>query len=169
MEVYLVRHAVAEGRDASRWTDDAQRPLTKAGQRRFAQIAQHLQTIIPHVDRVLTSPYVRAQQTALILQSEAGWPEPELCDALGASAGVAPALAVLREQTDVATVALVGHEPNLSMLAAQLLTGNSNALDIELKKGGIICLSFSSTPDVACAQLRWSAGPKLLSASDRSD
>src|ERR1700680_3697749 len=82
MNVYLVRHAIAGVRDAGQWPDDSLRPLTKKGERRFRNAARGLAGFVPAPKAVLSSPYVRAWQTATILQEEAGWPAPTACDAL---------------------------------------------------------------------------------------
>jgi phosphohistidine phosphatase len=146
--VYVVRHAIAEERDAERWPDDAKRPLTKKGEESFREAARGLRTIAPAVEVMLSSPYVRAWRTAEILQEEAGWPAPERCDALEADRSPSDALDVVRGR---ATVAAVGHEPLLSGLVS-LLLGTSIAIDF--KKGGVVL--------VEDGVLRWYATPKIL-------
>ena len=75
MDLYLVRHAIAFDFDTSQWPDDSQRPLTPEGQKRFSRAARAWRAR-PSVDLVLSSPWVRAWQTAELLESEAGWPRP---------------------------------------------------------------------------------------------
>jgi phosphohistidine phosphatase len=162
LDVYLIRHAIAENRDAVRWPDDSLRPLTERGAERFVRAARGLRGLVPTVELVLSSPYVRAWQTAEILEQEAGWPAPEPCDALGAARSPADALGLLRER---GSVALVGHEPYLSSVASLLLAGDGGAVGIELKKGGVIALAFGAEPAAGTALLRWSASPKLLRAT----
>jgi phosphohistidine phosphatase len=60
VDVYLVRHAVAERRNTARWPDDTTRPLTANGAKRFARAARGLRRIVPTVDLALSSPYARA-------------------------------------------------------------------------------------------------------------
>ena len=167
IEVYLVRHAIAEDRDGARWPDDSRRPLTEEGAARFRRAARGLQRIVPTVDRVLSSPYPRAFQTAEILRDEAGWPAPEPCDQLAAASSADAALELLRDQG--ASLALVGHEPNLSSLASLLLTGSGTALHLELKKGGVIAVDCAADPGSKEALLRWIATPKILVALDARD
>jgi len=119
--VYVVRHAIAEQRDAERWPDDSKRPLTKQGEERFRSAARGLMRVAPRVDSVLSSPYVRAWRTAEILNEEAGWPEPERCDALEAERAPDGALEVVRSRE---SVAVVGHEPFLSGFVSLLLGAN---------------------------------------------
>ena len=77
MELYLVRHAIAGKPDAASWPDDSERPLTEEGITRFRPAARGLATLVPDVERVLSSPWTRAWQTAEILQEENDWPAPE--------------------------------------------------------------------------------------------
>ena len=163
MDVYLVRHAIAENRDPARWPDDSARPLTAAGAERFARAAHGIRLLVPAVDVVLSSPYERAWRTAGLLHDEAGWPAADLCDELAASRPPAAALEPLAELT-AGSVALVGHEPNLSSLASLLLTGDADAIRIELKKGGVIALAFDGAVRPGGALLLWSSAPRILRA-----
>ena len=164
MDVYLVRHAVAEKRDATRWPDDSTRPLTAKGAKQFARAARGLRELVPTVELVLSSPYRRAWQTAQILHEEADWPAPEPCEALGASCPAEAALDVLRKQSSRGSVALVGHDPHLPVLAALLLAGHGTTAQIELEKGGVICLAFRGPPTPGDALLRWGVSPRILGA-----
>jgi phosphohistidine phosphatase len=150
MSVYVVRHAIAEERDAERWPDDAIRPLTKKGEESFREAARGLRTIAPAVEVVLSSPYARAWRTAEILQEEADWPAPERCDALEADRSPSDALDVVRGR---GTVAAVGHEPLLSGLVSLLL---GTSIPIDFKKGAVAL--------VEDGVLRWYATPKILRA-----
>lgn len=164
MEIYLVRHAIAHERDPGRWPDDALRPLTEEGSARFASAARGLRRIVPTVERVVSSPFTRAWQTAELLASHTGWPAAEPADELGA--GDAEDAVALLERQAVESVALVGHEPQLSALASLLLVGDAARAEIELKKGGVIALT-SWTADVrGTTFLRWLAQPKLLRTLD---
>ena len=82
MDLYLVRHAIAEDRDHARWPDDADRPLSAKGIERFEREARGLATLVPDVDILLASPFSRAWHTAEILTKEAGWPPPVRADEL---------------------------------------------------------------------------------------
>jgi len=162
MDVYLVRHAIAETRDPNRWPDDAERPLTRDGAERFRRAAGGLRRVALGVDDVLSSPYVRARQTAEILRDAAGWPSAVLSERLEATRSPAEAVSLLTRQDRGLSVALVGHEPFLSSLASLLLAGDEDAIGLELKKGGVICLGFPADCEPGHAVLRWHATPKLL-------
>jgi len=164
VDVYLVRHAIAEERDYERRPDDSLRPLTAAGRERFARAARGLRVIAPSVEVVLASPYARSWQTAGLLREETGWPAPEASSALAAAAMPAAGLDVLRRHADRGSVALVGHEPNLSCLASLLLAGDETAVPVELKKGGVMLLEVTPPPAPRSALLRWSVSPKILRA-----
>ena len=165
MDVYLIRHAIAELRDATRWPDDSLRPLSDEGSERFRRAARGLSLVVPSVDLVLASPFVRSWQTAELLHDEAGWRAPERCPALafGAPAAV---LDVVRRRLDRASVALVGHEPNLSSLASLLLAGDENSVALDMKKGGTALLEVEIPLAPGSALLRWSVSPKILRALD---
>jgi phosphohistidine phosphatase len=163
MDVYVVRHAIAHPRDSARWPDDAQRPLTPEGVARFRSAARGLRRIVPDVDAALASPYVRAWQTAEILNEETGWPAPEPCPPLEAEKSPGGAVELLAGRS---SVALVGHEPYLSALASLLVSGNEHALRLELKKGAVALLAFDAAPAPGAALLRWSVSPKILRALD---
>jgi phosphohistidine phosphatase len=163
MDVYLVRHAIAETRASTPWPDDAERPLTPEGEARFRKAARGLRRVAPQVDIVLASPYVRAWQTAEILEREAGWPAPERARELEATQAPADAVELLRRHASN-SVALVGHEPCLSCLASLLLAGDEHAVAIEVKKGAVVLLTLNPEVRPGSALLRWSATPKILRA-----
>jgi phosphohistidine phosphatase len=169
MEIYLVRHAVAEKRDAARWPDDSTRPLTAKGAKQFVRAARGLRELVPRVELVLSSPYRRAWQTAEILQQEAGWPSAEPCDALAAAPAEA-VLKLLQERSHTRSIALVGHDPHLPALAELLLVGPDVALQVKLEKGGVIFLDCLGNPAPGQARLRWILTADILSATchDRS-
>jgi phosphohistidine phosphatase len=164
VHVYLVRHAIAEDRDPSRWPDDSLRPLTPKGEKRFRLAARGLAHVVPPVDRVLASPYARAWRTAELLHVEAGWPQPEPCLELAADAPAQGALDPLRAHEDPGSVALVGHDPHLPSLAALLLTGAEDGCRIELKKGGVLLLELEPELEPGTALLHWSMAPAILRA-----
>lgn len=164
MELYLVRHAVAAERSSAQWPDDAERPLTPDGETRFRSAARGLARVVPTVDRVLSSPYTRAWRTAELLAEETHWPGPEPCPALEADRALSEVLTVLDGLVTIRSVAMVGHEPQLSRLASRLLAGNENLVGLEVKKGGAVLLELNAVG--AAAVLRWSLSPKVLRRLD---
>lgn len=166
MDLYLVRHAIAEPRDAERWPDDSQRPLSPNGIELFRLAARGLRRIGVEVEVALASSYVRAWHTAEILSEDTGWPAAEPCAALEPPNPASACVDVLRGRRE-SSLALVGHQPQLSELASLLLASSESELRFELKKGGVICLRFSQGPAAGEGTLRWSVSPKILRQIDR--
>ena len=164
MQLLLVRHAIAFDRNASRWPDDAERPLTRAGAARARQAAQALKRLGEPPVRVLTSSLTRAQQTASILTRFAGWPEATPCAQL--LPGVSPerVIGLLARARD-RCVAVVGHEPGLSRLIAACLPGGASASAFEMKKMGVALLEFPAAAQAGRGRLVWLLPPKVLRAA----
>jgi phosphohistidine phosphatase len=166
VDLYLVRHAIAAQRSAARWPDDSRRPLTPEGAARFRSAARGLATVVPTVDRLLSSAYARAWETAEILHDETRWPKPEPSAPLEADRSPEDAFDLLQKLDATGSLALVGHEPLLSMLASRLLTGENDLVRLELKKGSILVLELTAVPGRQAAVLRWSLSPKVLRKLD---
>ena len=130
--VYLVRHAIAEERGPE-WPDDTLRPLTSRGKRRFSGAATGFARFEGPPDRILTSPLVRARQTAELLSHAADAAPVETFDGLSPGEPAATIVASLR-RLRANRVALVGHEPDLGHLAAVLLGAGR---PLPFKKGGM--------------------------------
>ena len=159
MRLYLVRHAVAAERGED-YPDDAKRPLTPRGTKRFGEAVEGLAAFGVRADVVLTSPLVRAHQTADILA--AGLPNrPPVVEVRWLAPGIATAEAVraLAGHEDVTSAALVGHEPGLGELAARLV-GAQTAF--AFKKGGVCRIDFDTIPTASDGHLRWFATPRML-------
>jgi phosphohistidine phosphatase len=160
VEIYLVRHAAASERDPDRWPDDSKRPLTPEGEEEFRLVARGLARVVPRVDAILSSPYQRAWRTAKILSELDAWPAPEPLPVLEPT--LPPEKAALALEDYAGSVAVVGHRPGLHELAAYLLTGEGNGLEIGLEKGGVACISFEGTPAPGAGELRWLLTPEVL-------
>ena len=139
MLLLLVRHAIAGDRDPSQWPDDRDRPLTDKGrktQRRMSRLLERLD-YIPSL--VLTSPWLRAVQTAQILaETLALDDQPVPCEALAADADVGKLAECVGEQAPDAIIAMVGHSPWMEELAALLLGGSASGLRIAFPKSGVM-------------------------------
>lgn len=169
MELVLVRHAKAFERDPAAWPDDARRPLTADGRRAFARFAKRLGRLVGRVDRLESSRFVRAWQTALLLHEHGGFPRPaplaqlEPADGGGAE-GSDGSFAALLRRVDAAesgeVVVWVGHEPDLSRLASLLLAGDPGAMAIDFRKGAALALRVTTGEATAPrAELLWMTGP----------
>jgi len=160
-ELYLIRHGLAEDRGDA-WPDDAKRPLTEDGMARMRKAARGLARLGVTIDIVLTSPLVRARQTAEIVAAGLD-PRPSLAhtDALAPEGGFAGVLAELVKHARKTRIALVGHEPNIGELAARLI-GSRHA--IEFKKGAVCRIDVEALPPSGPGDLRWLLTPKVLRA-----
>ncbi|MEO8070843.1 MAG: phosphohistidine phosphatase SixA [Acidobacteriota bacterium] len=159
--IYLVRHAIAAER-GDKWPDDAERPLTHEGAWRMRRIVKGLGELDASIDLVLTSPLVRAVETAEILVHELN-PEPELATLPllapgGTPARIAEALAAYPKTQ---SVALVGHGPGIGELAAWLIGGR---VPLNLKKGGVCRIDVTDWPPARSGELIFLATPKMLRA-----
>ena len=159
----MVRHAIAHKRDAERWPDDAERPLTPEGEAEFRRAARGLDGLAPSVDALLSSPFARAWRTAEILAELEGWPEPKAFPALAPETSPEETALALEDYAGARAVAVVGHRPGLHELAAYLLVGDAEA-DVRIKKGGALRLSFDGPPRARTAALRWLLTPALLAS-----
>jgi phosphohistidine phosphatase len=161
MELLIIRHAIAFERDRHRWRDDAARPLSPAGTRRARKAAAGLKEFSKAPQLLLTSPLVRARQTARILTEVAGWPQSEEAPELSPGES-APAVLTLLGKVGGKRVAVVGHQPELGALLTVCLIGEGDILPIEMKKNAVACVSFEGAPRAGHAALQWLATPRML-------
>lgn len=153
MELILWRHAEAE--EARHDQPDAKRRLTAHGEKQARLVAQWLKKRLPKKTRILVSPAIRCQQTAhaLALPFEI---EPKI----GVGADVADLLAVAQWPDSPGAVLLIGHQPTLGRLAAQLLSGAE--ADWSVKKGAVWWFSRRSRENREQTVLRAVITPALL-------
>ena len=157
--LYLVRHAIAAERGA-KWPDDTKRPLTHKGRARMRQAVQGLDALGATIDLVLTSPLVRAQQTAAILAEELdSAPDVAVLDVLAPDHRPLDVATALGSQPRPKSVALVGHEPDMGELAAWLIGAKE---PLPFRKGGICLIEAPVLPPGRNCALIWFATPRML-------
>jgi phosphohistidine phosphatase len=164
VDLYLVRHAVAFRRDPDRWPH-GRRPLTPEGEEEFRLAVRGLARIVSRVDVILSSPARRAWHTAEILSELDSWPAPEPSPVLRPGSRVASpekATLALEDYADAKSVAVVGHRPRLQELAAYLLTGEGDGLEIGIREGSVMRIRFDGAPAPGTGKLRWLLTPKAL-------
>lgn len=165
MILYIVRHAIAEQRDdVNNAQDDSQRALTDEGRRKMRRIARGLKEMETQIDVILTSPYLRAADTARILQKKLDLKKEKLVitENLAPFGDPDQLVKEINERYGaVGNLALVGHEPGLSRLISVLLSGDPT-LPIILKKGGICRLSIDKLEYGRCATLEWLLAPAQM-------
>jgi phosphohistidine phosphatase len=163
MELYLLRHGLAVERGTTGFEDDATRPLTPKGRRQLRKISAAIKQMDLRVELVLSSPLLRAKQTAEIVAAEL-----KLKKRLKFSKALAPggdATVLCRQLGRVKPapekVLLVGHEPDLSRLISRLVTGGLQ-LQLDFKKGGLCKLDAEKLKAGKCATLAWLLTPKQI-------
>jgi len=162
LELLLVRHAIAVERDAM--SNEDERALSDRGRQRFATIAGTLALLVPDLGRIATSPLRRARETAEILAAacvEA--PRRSSLDVLRPGGSPLDVLRELRAVEGAGTLAVIGHEPDLSLLASYLLSGSEHPF-LRFKKGGAALLDLPRGLRGAGASLEWLLTPSQLRA-----
>jgi phosphohistidine phosphatase len=157
MRLLFIRHAIAT--PARRGLRDEDRPLTSAGVDSFRQTARVLARVTRKPRAILTSPHVRAQQTADMVAQAWSDMRPIVVPALaeGEWPGICHALA---DYEDDDTVALVGHESWISTITARFL-GSRNHRAFDYRKGGAALIEAEDLR--ACkGSLLWFIPPRVF-------
>ena len=162
MDVYLIRHADAG--DRRQWDgDDAERPLTELGRTQARALGAAFQARDIALDAILTSPLTRTVQTAgEFHETLGGGPEPTACDLLAPDALRRRKLTKQLAGLGANSVALVGHEPDLSTYLGWLL--GVDAAHVKLEKGGAAKVSFEDEPAKGEGVLGWMISPTWYGA-----
>jgi len=163
MMLSLLRHGIAVERGNSGDEDDAERSLTAKGERRMRRSAEGMLALGLTYDLILSSPYLRARQTAEIVAQILKTPEGvHLSDTLAPAGSPRQLLVALHtDYREWQEVLLVGHEPYLSRLISTLLTGGPN-LSVVMKKGGLCTLEVETLRFGRCASLLSLLSPSQL-------
>jgi len=161
MEVIFFRHGIAV--DQAQWKgDDAGRPLTPEGAERTKLAARGLQTLKVRPDVLLSSPLVRAKQTAELVKQELdSTAKIEVVDDLSPEAAPERLLTRLEAYADDSVVLCVGHEPHLSTTMSAMISGKT-AASLEMKKSAACALHFAGQPQAGAGTLLWLIPPKVL-------
>ncbi|UZQ54119.1 phosphohistidine phosphatase SixA [Trichothermofontia sichuanensis B231] len=161
--VYLVRHGIAEERSPAQ-TDET-RALTPEGEKKTRKVAERLRSLNLHFDLILTSPLVRAQQTARILQDCELGKQVEIANELAPAGQLERWLDWLlgwQVEQPRANLAIVGHQPNLGDWAEQLVWGTVRGR-LVVKKAGVIGITVPEAMNaIGNSELFWLTSPRLL-------
>jgi phosphohistidine phosphatase len=169
MKLYLLRHADAGEASAEGYTTDAARTLSPKGIKRTRQLANALRQMEITFDVILSSPLIRAQQTAEIIARSLD-KEKQLrhVSQLAPDGALTDAIVLIESTRAKAdSILLVGHEPNLSRLISLLCTGGTN-LGLTLKKGGLCRLELTDVKSGPCATLEWLLSPRHFGPKRRT-
>jgi phosphohistidine phosphatase len=158
MMLYLVRHGLAVDRTDPKSPPEAERPLTAKGVQKTRSAALGLAELKVKPDLLISSPFVRAAQTAEIFAETLGYSvnKIKVSDALKPTA---PPAEIVKEITRLRAkeVMVFGHAPHLDLLAAHLIGARSFT---EIKKAGVAC--FEHVASTGRWSLRWLVTPKIL-------
>jgi len=158
MEIYLLRHAIAE--DARPGQRDSDRALTEAGREKLRRVLKRARAAGVKPDLILSSPLRRALETAAAAAAGLGYEGKVVStQALVPNASPPEVWEEIRRHKEEAAILLAGHEPQMSALAAFLL--NSPTLAVEMKKAALIRMDCDQTgPQPRCV-LKWMLTPAL--------
>ena len=151
LEFCFFRHGIAIERNDPSVTSDAERPLTDDGARKTRAAAEGLKRLDARYDKILTSPWLRAKQTAAIVAEVLTLPAPQELPELAGDRTPAELLDALVRHHGRRTV-LVGHEPLLSATVIHVLGGDWS---LDLKKSGACAIEVDSLPPRKPATLLW--------------
>jgi phosphohistidine phosphatase len=163
MNLFILRHGIAAEPDAPGIKMDAERPLVAKGEQRLRAAAAAMEKMELSFDAIISSPYLRAKQTAEIVARHF-----KLQKKLTFSDDLIPGgnpQALIQQINDLKpapeNLLLVGHEPYLSRLIALLAAGIPTAT-IEMKKGGLCKLEVEELECGHCATLAWLLTPRQM-------
>jgi phosphohistidine phosphatase len=157
LELYFLRHAIAADRDDPRYKDDSLRPLTAQGRKKMYRASQGMKSLGLKFDIILSSPYLRAKQTAEIVNRTC---RPKNKKILFTNNLLPPArikellLEIHSHFPKSRKILLVGHEPHLTEMISGLLKSDRH-LNIDFKKGGLCCLKIQQDFKHPDAVLIW--------------
>jgi phosphohistidine phosphatase len=163
MNLYIVRHGIAVQR-GSPGIDDSERALTEEGVLKMRNIAAALCRLKYRPELMLSSPLVRARQTAeILLQAFGKGIELKILSALAPS-GVRREL--YREiscmnKKGVTSLMIVGHQPSLGEIAGEIAFGSSKNF-VELKKGGVCAIEMESVQGIPKGILAALLSPSIM-------
>jgi len=161
MQLYIVRHGIAIDREDPKCPPEAERYLTEEGIERTKQVAEAVAALGIHADLMISSPYVRATQTAAIFASELEYSKQKIrrTDSLLPGAEPGAFLRELAREKDVSTVFCFGHAPHVDGLLAAAVGASRHITS--MKKAGVALVELKrlSPPN---GQLVWLITPKLI-------
>jgi phosphohistidine phosphatase len=163
MNIYLLRHGLAVEPGTADYGRDSERWLTPKGERKLWKSTQAMAGLDLTFDLILSSPLVRARQTADIVAEAFGARKKiELCDALSPGGRARQVVQRINHaQPEPENVLLVGHEPDLGHLVSLLVFGQPGGA-VLMKKGGLCKLSVVALKHGRCATLEWLLTPKQM-------
>ena len=158
MQLLVIRHAIAEDAETFAGTgrDDSERPLTEEGRDKMRRGVEGLRRLVTKIELLAASPYVRAMQTAELVAEGYGWDADRITrvESLVPDAPLERFQSWVQRQSKARTIAIVGHEPHLSILVTWMMSGLRESR-LELKKGGACLLEFDGQPGPGVGVMQW--------------
>jgi phosphohistidine phosphatase len=159
MKLLVIRHAVAA--DPSRGQPEAVRPLTVEGRNKMRRAAKGLALLVPEIDLLVSSPLVRAVETASIVGHEFPKVKIKEIPQLEPGSPTAALLDWIAQQPASTVVGLIGHEPDLGRIVSLALAARDRSF-FKMKKGAACLLEFLTEVKPGRATLRWAMAPSHL-------
>lgn len=158
MQIFLLRHGIAE--DPRPGRPDAERGLTAEGAKRLRDILKRARTAGVKPSVILSSPYVRAHQTAELAAEILGY-SGELVPSTTLTPMAAPpeTWSEIRTLRGEPSLLLVGHEPHMGSMTGYLLS--VPALRVDFKKGAMVRIDLPELHVHPKGVLKWMMAPKL--------
>lgn len=162
MELFLMRHAIAVPQGTAGFEEDADRPLTDEGRKKLDGVCRGLSHLVSGWDLILTSPFVRARQTA-----NAVGVHFEISHLVQEAPVLTPGhttkqlVAILKDLPPMKKVLIVGHEPSLSQHLSCFVFGTPRG-KFDFKKSGVASLEFIDKPEEGEGILSWFMAPAQL-------
>jgi phosphohistidine phosphatase len=161
MDLYIVRHGES-GRSLADSKRDNERTLTTAGREEVEEIADSIERLGVEFDEIASSPLPRAKETAQIIAKRQTTSKLQMWDELRPEGDRQAILSQLAKMGHESAVLLVGHEPYLTDMVADLMGAKRGS--ILLKKAGLIRVRVTSFAPSAKGELRWLLSPRVLKA-----
>lgn len=166
-ELCIMRHGIAVPRGPAFPSDD-DRPLTSEGQQRLREIARGLDRIGYKPQWIISSPLTRARQTgAIVAEILMSTPLLDETEALSPGGSLEKLLQLLNRHPERSRTLVVGHETDLSEMAARLM-GASRHARLSFKKGGCCLIRFDDVPISPPGELIWWLTPRVLRQAAKS-
>jgi phosphohistidine phosphatase len=162
MELFILRHGIAVEPGTPGYSIDAKRPLTAKGERKVSRITDAMKELELSFDLILSSPYLRARQTAEVVADEFGHKKLALSECLAPDGSLRELVEFLNHlKPKPESILLVGHEPYLSEMISLLVSGSSS-FGVIMKKAGLCKLRVETLKPARCASLEWLLTPKQM-------
>lgn len=161
MQLFIVRHGIAVDREDPKCPADPERFLTDEGMEKTRQVAKGVAAVGAVPDLMLTSPYLRAVQTAELFAAELEYPKQKIqkSDLLLPGAEPLQLFRELAKDKDLSVAFIFGHAPHLDDVVATAVGAKHHITS--LKKAGVALVELRRLVPPS-GELVWLAIPKLL-------